>query len=123
MGEQCQTEKRRYPRFTIGRGVFTVVKSEAETLGEVLNISEGGLALRYVAGLGARTPGGTLDLFASGGVSYLTDVPVRTVTDVEVPNDVDFSTIRLRRMSVAFERLNKHQQQALRNFISENRAN
>lgn len=92
-------------------------------MGEVLNISEGGRALRYVAGLGAKVPRGTLDLFASGGVSYLTDVPVRTVTDVEVPKDVDFSTIRLRRMSVAFERLNKNQQQALQNFIFENRAN
>lgn len=116
-------EKRAHPRFELGPGVFAVVKSDGETLGEVLNVSEGGLALKYVAGLGTRIPKGTLDVFATKGVSYLIDVPVRTVSDFEIPNNVDFSTIRLRRMGVAFENLTQAQRQSLRDFIKENRAN
>jgi hypothetical protein len=72
--------------------------------------------------LGAPIPEGTLDLFATGGVTFLKGVPVRTVSDVEIPNTIEFSTIRLRRMGVAFQNLTQPQKQALRAFLRENGA-
>ena len=118
-----RAERRVQPRFEMNRQIFTVVKSDGETLGELLNISQGGLALSYVVGLGSRIMKGTLDVFAAGGISFLKDFPVRTVSDSEIPNDVDFSSIQLRRMGVVFENLTKTQQQALRDFIMKNKAN
>jgi len=123
MQPQAHHEDRKHPRFKVDQQVFTVVKGDNETLGEVLDVSEGGLALKYVAGIGSPVSEGLLDMFATGGKVYLKDVPVRAASDFELPNEVDFSTIRLRRMGVAFKNLTDPQQQAIRDFIRENGAN
>ena len=96
------------------------MKSGAYTLGEIVDVSEGGLALTYAADPGPAVKEGGLHLFGSGGVSYLRDVPVRAVSDVELPNEVEFSTIPVRRMGVEFDALTETQQQILHGFISEN---
>ncbi|MCF8084009.1 MAG: PilZ domain-containing protein [Deltaproteobacteria bacterium] len=116
-------EKRRHPRFQVQSTVFALVKSGAYTLGEVLDVSEGGLALTYVADSGPAVKEGALHLFGSGAISYLRDVPVRTVSDIELPNEVEFSTIPVRRMGVEFGELTETQQQKLRGFISQNALN
>jgi len=124
MQPQIDGEKRRHPRFEVRSGVIAVVKSDAaHTLGEVVDVSEGGLALTYVAESGPAVAGRTLDLFGSGGIWYLKGVPVRTASDVEMPNEVPFSIIEMRRMGVAFGALADTQQRQLRGFILENRAN
>ncbi|MGM0426933.1 MAG: PilZ domain-containing protein [Thermodesulfobacteriota bacterium] len=119
-------EKRRHPRFKVQSGVFALVKSGGQTLGEVVDVSEGGLALTYVADSGPAVKEGALGalhLFKSGGVSYLRDVPVRTVSDIELPNEVEFSIIPVRRMGVEFGALTEPQQEKLHGFISENAVN
>ena len=124
MQTQKDGEKRRHPRFKIRSGVIAVVKSDAaHTLGQAVDVSQGGLALTYVAGLGSAVEEGTLDLFTSGGIWHLRDVPVRTASDVEMPNDVPFSIVGMRRMGVAFGELTDTQQRQLLGFIVENRAN
>lgn len=124
MQPQIDGEKRRHPRFEVHSGVIAVVKSDAaHTLGRAVDVSQGGLGLTYVAELGAEVEVGTLDLFAPGGMWYLRDVPVRTASDVEMPNDVLFSIVGMRRMGVAFGALTDTQQRQLSAFISENRVN
>jgi len=124
MQPQIDGEKRRHPRFEVRSGVIAVVKSDAaHTLGQTVDVSQGGLGLTYVAELGPAVEEGTLDLFAPGGIWYLKGVPVRTASDVEMPNDVPFSIIEMRRMGVAFGVLTDTQERQLHGFISENRVN
>lgn len=120
---QMDGEKRRHPRFEVRPGVFGAVKSGAHMLGDVVDVSEGGLALTYVAELGSLVEEGVLHLFGSGGISYLKNAPVKTVSDIELPNDVPFSTIKIRRMGMEFGMLSDIQKGQLRGFIAENRAN
>jgi len=121
MAAQVNGEKRRYPRFEVRRDAFAAVKSGDHTVGRVLDVSEGGLGLTYVDGLGWAEKEGTLDLFAPGGIRYLSDAPVRAVSDFEMPGEVPFSSIVLRRMGVAFGALSDAQQRQLRGFILESR--
>jgi len=98
MQPQIDGEKRRHPRFAVRSGVIAVVKSDgAHTLGQAVDVSQGGLALTYVAELGTAVEEGALDLFAPGGTWYLRNVPVRTASDVEMPNDVPFSIVDMSR--------------------------
>lgn len=120
MSVKGNEERRRSPRFDLRERVFANVKADGEALGEIMNVSEGGIALKYLADNGPAVGRATLDIFESGRM-VLSNVPARTVSDMELPNDFDFSTIELRRMGVAFEHLTQAQRQTLQGFIQEKR--
>ncbi len=120
---QVDSERRKAPRYRVKENIFALVKCGTETVGEVLNIGEGGLALKYLADDGVDLGRARVDLFAGAEIWYLTDLPVSTVSDFELPITQEFSTIRVRRMGIAFGALTEAQHRKLCAFIQENRAN
>ena len=117
-------ERRNSQRFKVGDGIFAHVASGSQAIGRVLNVSEGGLAMEYVDDEGFGTGSGTLlHLFGPGGKFYLADVPFKTVSSFEVPMQVAFSTVAVRRMGMSFEGLTQAQKCGLNDLIRKSNTN
>ena len=124
MQVQADAERRSAPRVKVQEGIFAHLTFGDQTLlGRVLNVSEGGLALEYLATTGSSLGKTTLHLFGSGGRSYLMDAPAKTVSDIEIPRDITFSSLSLRRIGIAFEDITWAQESQLHSFIRENSIN
>lgn len=118
-----EDDKRRFARFKASKGVYAHLDSDSQPIGEVLDVSKGGLAFKYMAEFGSAAKHSKLSVFALGGNLFLRDVTVKTVSDTELPIETDFSSIRMRRMGLEFESMTESQQKALREFILKKRAN
>lgn len=117
MESQFDGERRRHTRFKAPEGVFAEIKAGARTVGQVLDVSEGGVALKYLDGARPMPASATLRLFATGGKSHLADVPVRTVSEFAIPNQTSFTGMVVRRLGVEFGELDEARQKQLREFI------
>ena len=124
MQAQAVAERRNSQRFNVGDGIFAHVTSGSQALGRVLNVSEGGFAMEYVGDEGFGTGRGTLlRLFGTGGKSYLKNVHFKTVSNVEIPGHVPFSTVAVRRMGMSFVGLTQAQTCRLQDLIRKNNTN
>ncbi len=124
MGTQSNMERRNSPRYRVRDGIFAHVASGMKALGRVLDVSEGGLSIEYLAD--EETPqdeGVLLSLFGRGGRFYLENVPLKTVSDYEIPREYDFSVVTVRRMGMAFGEMEPDQKKQLYGFILENSLN
>jgi len=120
MQVQAEAERRNSWRYKVRDGIFAHLVSGIEAIGRVLDVSEGGFAIEYVGD--EKTPhnhGTLLQLFGSGK-SFLSDVPVRKISDYALPRRVDFSSVTTRRMGGAFEEMKPEQKDQLNGFIMEN---
>jgi hypothetical protein len=89
----------------VRKDIFVLKTSGTHTVDGVFDVSGGSLVLKYAKESCSQLGAGRLHIFGTGGVSHLANVPVNTVSDIELRNDVEFSTIRVRRMRVAFKGL------------------
>ena len=102
--------KRKNPRFRTKDLTFVQLNSEnKEDVGELLDISKGGLSLRYFEKEEKPQGYSGLGLFSSGGDLIIDEVPFKTVADTELVNNMQFSTIIFRRYGVQFENLTSEQ--------------
>jgi len=113
-------ERRKHKRFEIPTGMLVSVRPHGPNLGEVIDISKGGLAFRYYGGQepsdGSNESDNRLKIFLEEGNFHLNDVPFRTVTDFGT-YQVPFPSVTMRRSSVQFSSLTHHQISQLENFI------
>lgn len=123
MQPQIDSEKRRFTRFKVCEGVFAHLNSEGSMIGEVMNVSEGGLAFKYLNDLSLPPKHSTLNVFTLGGKFFLRDLPVKTISNTEMHREMDFSSIRMRRAGMAFGAVTESQRNALRRLILEKKAN
>jgi hypothetical protein len=123
MQVQADAERRSSLRVEVQEGIFAHVTSGALPMGRVRNVSEGGLALEYMAKTVSSLGKTTLYLFGSGGRSYLVDAPVRMVSDIEIPREGTFSSLVLRRMGIEFGDLTQAQKSRLYDLIRKSSTN
>ena len=113
-------ERRITKRFRAMDGALAALRTNAGQVGQIHNISSGGLAFRYIADNAADSaPNATFSLhlmFAGEGV-WLEGVPVRRVADVAVPTDASFSGLPLRQTSLQFVSLTDRQKDNLKAYI------
>ena len=109
-------EQRNSVRFTASGCTLVSLGSEHSRLGEVLDVSLGGLAFRCISGEEPSTRIGTLDVYCEDGLR-LAKIPFQTVWDSEVSDPPPFSYITTRRYGVRFGDLSQDQQSSLRLLI------
>ncbi len=105
-----------------------VIRSGHANLAQIIDISTGGLSVRYVDA--HQRPFGPFELdlfFASVGV-YLRKPPVETISDLEIygetyMNPVTNKPLTVRRRSLKFGDLSAGEQACLRDFIQRHSAN
>ncbi len=105
-------ERRKEKRFTIQNGIVSIPKASSVIIGTILDISKGGISLRYPAQTNSLESSFELDILFTESNYYITCVPVTIVSDCELENQVPFSLINERRCGLQFKGLTeKHIQQ------------
>ncbi|MBW1694641.1 MAG: PilZ domain-containing protein [Deltaproteobacteria bacterium] len=110
-------ERRLHERFPVKQGVYALLKNGASKLGQIKNISKGGLAFMYING-GEQMHGSLLlDIFLSSHGFHLKDIPCNKISDIHVENKSPFSDFKMRHLGVQFSELNNDQSNRLDMFI------
>jgi c-di-GMP-binding flagellar brake protein YcgR len=117
--EKVSEEKRKYKRFNSKEGAFAVfiVPDELVNIGQIQDISMGGLCVRYLSTNEDNQGCSEIRIFGSNDrFTYLDEVQCRIVYDHKVPGD-SWEQISTRRCGVEFENLSVKQQSVLQDFI------
>ncbi|MBW2177076.1 MAG: PilZ domain-containing protein [Deltaproteobacteria bacterium] len=106
-------ERRKYPRFKAVNGAFAAVRQNANQMGQIQDISVGGLAFKYLANEGTFNGARTLDIFIIKQELYIKDIPIQLIRDTEVEKESPYSTVPMRQQSVQFGELSVEQRSRL----------
>ena len=110
-------ERRFHERFQVQQGVYALLKNGSSKLGQIKNISKGGLAFMYINdGEQIHRPT-EVDIFLSGYGFILKDIPCKKISDIHVDNFVPFSTFEMRQLGVQFGEISMLQLDNLGAFI------
>jgi hypothetical protein len=110
-------ERRFHERFQVHQGVYALLKNGSSKLGQIKNISKGGLAFMYIND-GEQIQGPTeVDIFLSGYGFILKNIPCKKISDIHVDNFVPFSTFEMRQLGVQFGEVSLQQLAHLNTFI------
>ena len=90
-----------------------------DIIGQVKNISEGGLAFRYIERDTPTRNCTEVDLFISSDEIYIEKLPFKTVNDSVRENESPFSVITIRQRGIAFGELSSVQKDLVQ-YIIEN---
>lgn len=108
-------DRRQHPRSSVRELVVAVTSDAYNQICKIIDISPGGLAVRYDGS--NNLPEGSYELtILADNDFHLTRMPVNTVCDFAVVNSIPFNTAE-RQRGLAFGDLNPRQQAMLESFI------
>ena len=117
MGRKETVEQREHNRYCAAEDTFAVLHNGVYKLGQILDISMGGLGCKYCDGEKIPEEKSTLDIFLVRYNFALKNIPYQTVTDDTIETDIPFSITIMRRKGVRFGELTLHQQSHLEYFL------
>ena len=117
MDKAAFPEKRSHKRFIVQEGTFAALRNHDVTLGVIKDISRGGFAVHYVANGNLLHGSVMIDCLFKEGHSYLKDVPVKIISDLEVDDRPLFSSISMRRCGLQFKEMTPARMSQLERFI------
>jgi hypothetical protein len=110
-------ERRKHKRFKVREGAFAVLRSDYNKLGQIKDISEGGLAFQFLEDGKQTKDSLEVEIFSTLDDFYMKKLPVRTVLDFELDNPVVSNSTPMRQLSMKFGKLNHPQKLLLGFFI------
>jgi hypothetical protein len=111
-------ERRQHPRYAIKDVAFAILRTdEDEELGQITNISLGGLAFQYFVGNRRLHSAEKLDVLLADNGLHVDNIRFELVDDYELTNELPFSSITKREQRVRFESLTDMQQSGIHEFI------
>jgi hypothetical protein len=109
-------ERRRYERFQAESGAFVVPKAQKRRIWQIIDISRGGLAFRYIP-LGEEIMEfSELEILTRDTRFSLEKIPYRSISERDIPEE-RISDYQLKRHSVQFGDLTDNQISRLEHFI------
>ena len=111
-------ERRKYKRFKVRSGAFAVAKSHSTQVGQVIDISEGGMSYLYMDDHNRAEDSFKMGIFVSGKGYYFDDIGASVVSDYVVPKESPFSFLTMRRQCIKFDAMDENQEAGIRSFIS-----
>jgi hypothetical protein len=109
-------EHRKHKRFQVPGAAFVGFGPHANKVGQIVDVSMGGLAYRYV-GSEDSSEGSHLDIFVTDHDFYMGAIPFKTVCDLQIVDRVSASPMTMRRCGVQFRKLSRKQNSQLEHFI------
>ena len=114
-------ERRKHKRFQLQNGAFAVLRAfswphSTQKLGQIIDMSMGGLAFSYIAEQEPSNGSFELGIFLADHSFHLRTIAFETISDLET-NGVPFSSITMRRSGVQFRELTPKQISQLKYFI------
>ncbi len=126
VGRKRTVERRRNKRYKATEGAYAAVSPNSHRLGQIIDISMGGLAFKYIDTSSEDMNHDMLpdeSIFLSSMGYYVGDLPFETISDYEVTNAPSFSSMKVRKRHVQFKDLSFKQlfdlDYYLRNNVSE----
>jgi hypothetical protein len=110
-------ERREYKRFEVQEGAFASLRGPVSKLGQITDISRGGLAFRYIDTGMHPDRSFDLDILIADNGFHLKEVPCKKISDSEITSEFHFSSIKMRRLGVQFMELTHNQTDQLGYFI------
>ena len=116
--------RRKHKRYEVPIGSFVALGPNDTILGQIIDISMGGLAFRYIDSK-MPTDASDLDIFLPERDFCLGKIPMKTISDYEIDNTVACKIVggvhssckAMKRGSVQFGELRHHQESQLEHFI------
>jgi hypothetical protein len=129
MSQAEPAEQRHHKRYQVPVGSFVTIGPHGSILGQIIDISTGGLAFRYMDSE-KPTDDSYLDIFSTECDLCLCNIPFDTVSDYEIHNTVLCKVVdsvppscrAMKRSSVQFGELTYHQRSQLHDFLQINAA-
>jgi hypothetical protein len=106
MREDMQKEQRAHERVRVKEGVFAVIKKDNNsrmTVGQIINISRGGMSLKYLADSEPMDGVQKVDIYYTGHGAQLKDIPFKVITDFKLDSPFPFSSVFMRRGCLQFQ--------------------
>jgi hypothetical protein len=107
--------QRRYARFRVPKDAFAALGPDYIKVGQIINISMGGLVFRYHNSKGPSNAS-ELDIFLAGRAFYLYKLPFETVWD-SLTDKKPCSCINMKECGLQFGNLTPHQIAQLKYFF------
>jgi hypothetical protein len=111
------TERRKFQRFKVAYGAYAVAGPEAAKLGQIKDISMGGLAFNYLADEARSKRCNQLDIIIRQYSMRIKHLPVKTISDFELAQKNVFCTVKLRQLGVQFGKLTPEQTSQLEHLL------
>ena len=106
------TERRKHQRYQVPNLVIAVPQKSHSQVARIVNISKGGMAVRYVDQKDWLGNAREIDILVNSDF-FMTSIPIESIRDFKVDNQISFSIIRERQCCLQFGRLSRVQEQLL----------
>jgi len=111
-------ERRKHKRYDMKDVAFAILKADREEeLGQIINISMGGLVFHYFIGNRDFQTADRLDVLLADRGIHVEDIKFNVIEDYELVNELPFSSITKREQRVFFCDLSDEQKQGIDSFI------
>ena len=110
-------EQRKHKRYHAKKGAFAAVRPLYVKIGRITDISQGGLAFRYMVTESQEDASNELDIFLIGNAFHLDRIPLKTISDLTIAERSSPRSLAIRRCGVQFGELTQDQKLQLDLFI------
>lgn len=111
---QHREERRKHPRYKLKEGTYAFLEATPHA---IVDISESGMAIKYVAFKERCITEYNFDLFSSDKDNYLPGISGELIAEISLIPPTLFSVLHTKRLSIKFDALSLDQQSQLRYFI------
>jgi hypothetical protein len=111
-------ERRHDKRYAITNGIVALPRSTTVAIGTIVNISKGGIAVRYTSSAEQNGSSNQIDILLTDHNFFITEIPVNTIADFQIEDRVPFSYIYERRSCMQFHDLTANHRHQLDELLS-----
>ena len=111
------SERRKHERYKARDGAFAVLVSDNRKLGQIKDISRGGLIFQYVDNGKPANISSEIELFSTVSGFHLKKLEGKSVEDVKVDRTVPFSSLPMRQLRIKFGEMSLTQLKLLEVFL------
>lgn len=107
VGRKRTKERRKNKRYKAEKGAYAAISPSSDKLGQITDISMGGLAFTYIdtCSSAATQSTGEETLYLSSMGFYVGDLPFKTISDYAVTDSPEPGTMKVRKRHVQFRDL------------------
>ena len=108
VGRKRTIDRRKNERYKAVDGAYAAISPNSHKLGQILDLSMGGLAFKYIdtsSDATGTSKGSDESIFLSSMGYYVGDLPFKTISDYEITNIPSFSSMKVRKRHVKFQDL------------------
>ncbi len=118
IGTEKTAEKRKHNRLEAQEDAYIALVNGSMKVGQILNISKGGLAFSYISKEAQLTGWHKMKIFLSSRRFYLKEIPFKVISDFCLDSKTPYSTVLMKQCSGQFGELTNQQRSRLDHFIA-----